>query len=555
MHKQTLALWVLLLLVAELAHASPIGSAFTYQGRLCDGGAPANGYYDFTFKLYANPSDVTALIETTLPFVLVTTGLFTTNIDFGLDDPFDGTGARWLEISARSNGVGGYVALTPRQELKPTPFAIYAKHAGSATTAYSAAWGGLTGIPAGFDDGVDNDTTYTAGEGLTLFAGAFHVSTNFFNGRYWALDGNAGTTPGTHFLGTRGNQALELKANASRVLRLEPNTSEAPNVIGGSRFNEVGAGAVGATIAGGGAGNYSGSFLTNKILSDFGSIGGGSRQLIERGANSSTIAGGYYNAIGTNANAGAIGGGRYNSIDTGTRDAVVAGGYDNDIGADADYAAMAGGTLNKIGASAARSFIGAGHGNTIASNANNSVIAGGSHNYIGANSPFSSIGGGTNNTTDADSATIPGGRAAYARNYGQLAYASGQLSSPGDAQTSVHVLRAIQTTGAGELFLDGDNRRMAIPRNSTWTFDILVVGRSHNGVCSGCQIRGVVENSAGAAAFVGTPQMDLLGPVPAPWAVTVNVIGDALAINTLAFNDRPVRWVATVRTAEITYTP
>jgi hypothetical protein len=389
---------------------------------------------------------------------------------------------------------------------------------------------------------------------------------------FWQRGGNAGTTPGTHFLGTTDNQALELKVNGSRAFRLEPNSSLAPNVIGGARPNEVGAGVVGATIAGGGAGSFSGSVLTNKILSDFGSIGGGSRQLVERGANSSTIAGGYFNEIGTNANAGAIGGGRYNSIGAGTRDAVIAGGYDNDIGADADYAAVAGGTLNKIGVSAARSFIGAGHGNTIASNAYNSVIAGGygnevgtnaqygfigggSHNTIGTNSPFSSIGGGTNNLIDADSATIPGGRAAYARNYGQLAYASGQLTSPGDAQTSVHVLRTTQTTGAGELFLDGYNRRMTIPRDSAWTFDILVVARSQSGASYGWQIRGVVENSAGAAAFVGTPKTDLLGAVPAQWVVTVNVIGDALAITTLAFQDRPIRWVATVRTAEITYTP
>ena len=29
------------------------GTAFTYQGRLNDGNAPANGIYDFTFALYA----------------------------------------------------------------------------------------------------------------------------------------------------------------------------------------------------------------------------------------------------------------------------------------------------------------------------------------------------------------------------------------------------------------------------------------------------------------------------------------------------------------------
>lgn len=31
------------------------GNAFTYQGYLTDGGSPANGFYDFSFSLYAVP--------------------------------------------------------------------------------------------------------------------------------------------------------------------------------------------------------------------------------------------------------------------------------------------------------------------------------------------------------------------------------------------------------------------------------------------------------------------------------------------------------------------
>ena len=38
----------------------------------------------------------------------------------------------------------------------------------------------------------------------------------------WSLTGNAGTAPGTNFLGTTDNEALELRANGKRALRLEP---------------------------------------------------------------------------------------------------------------------------------------------------------------------------------------------------------------------------------------------------------------------------------------------------------------------------------------------
>ena len=41
-------------------------------------------------------------------------------------------------------------------------------------------------------------------------------------GGVWSLNGNSGTTPGTNFLGTTDNQALELKVNGQRALRIEP---------------------------------------------------------------------------------------------------------------------------------------------------------------------------------------------------------------------------------------------------------------------------------------------------------------------------------------------
>ena len=52
------ALAVLLAAVAYagVAAAQPLGTAFTYQGRLTDAGNPANGSYDFRFTLYDAPT-------------------------------------------------------------------------------------------------------------------------------------------------------------------------------------------------------------------------------------------------------------------------------------------------------------------------------------------------------------------------------------------------------------------------------------------------------------------------------------------------------------------
>src|SRR5262249_51919885 len=56
--------------------------------------------------------------------------------------------------------------------------ATSAQTAQTANVANSVAWANITGIPAGFADGVDNDTTYSAGTGLSL-SGANQFSVNF----------------------------------------------------------------------------------------------------------------------------------------------------------------------------------------------------------------------------------------------------------------------------------------------------------------------------------------------------------------------------------------
>ncbi len=148
---------------------APLGTSFTYQGRLTDGGAPANGTYDFTFALYDDPTGGTQVGGTVMKDdVSVNDGLFTVTLDFG--NVFNGT-ALYLEIGVRpGSDTGAYTTLTPRQPLTAAPYAGYALR---------APWSGLTGVPAGFADGVDNDTTYTAGDGLTLAGAQFSLSPSY----------------------------------------------------------------------------------------------------------------------------------------------------------------------------------------------------------------------------------------------------------------------------------------------------------------------------------------------------------------------------------------
>ncbi len=124
------------------------GTTFTYQGSLTDGGVSANGEYDMQFSLYDALSAGSPVGSTiTKADVTVTDGLFTVELDFG--NVFDGS-ALWLEISVRAgSSTGAYTTLSPRQALTATPYAQFA---------LGAPWDGLTGVPAGFSDGLDNDS-------------------------------------------------------------------------------------------------------------------------------------------------------------------------------------------------------------------------------------------------------------------------------------------------------------------------------------------------------------------------------------------------------------
>ncbi len=116
--------------------AAPVGPAFTYQGKLADGGNPAQGIYDLRFALYDALAGGTQVGSSlTNAATSVTNGYFTVTLDFGA--VFAGN-ARWLEIGVRTNGSGAFATLAPRQPLTPSPYALYAPSAGAAATATTA---------------------------------------------------------------------------------------------------------------------------------------------------------------------------------------------------------------------------------------------------------------------------------------------------------------------------------------------------------------------------------------------------------------------------------
>ena len=326
--------------------------------------------------------------------------------------------ARWLDIGVRTNGsAAAFTMLAPRQPLIPTPYALYAPSAGTATIASAVSPGVITG--AGIQDGavtaakvasgqvvkslngLSDAVTLSAGANVTLTTNGNSLQLSSSGGATsgWALGGNGGTTS-ANFLGTTDNHALELRVNGQRALWLYPTTGS-PSLIGGYAGNTIEGGVVGATIAGGG--NAGG---INYVFDSYGAVGGGagntagnndglvngeSYATVAGGVNnvasgfSATVAGGEYNqASDFDAT---IGGGNGNSaIGFGS---TIAGGFGNGAG---QFSSVAGGDSNN--AEADNSSIGGGYGNYAPGLFG--TIAGGAVNI--SSGPYATIGGGTNNT-------------------------------------------------------------------------------------------------------------------------------------------------------------
>jgi hypothetical protein len=250
-----------LLLVPAPAPAQPVGTGFTYQGRLMDGGGPANGGYDLQFVVYDAPTGgLPAGPVQTLDDVLVAGGLFTVRLDVGA---VFGDATRWLEVGVRPGAsTGPYALLSPRQELTSVPAAL------------AAPWPGVSGKPPGFADGVDDDSggdvsSVTAGTGLTGGGASgelsFALSFGSGGGAGTASRGDhthfgqewVGAAPGAPGLAVLGNSPIGLYTQAglgSGAIGLRATaTSDGGTGVSGTTLGAAGIGVLGLDAATSGA--------------------------------------------------------------------------------------------------------------------------------------------------------------------------------------------------------------------------------------------------------------------------------------------------------------
>jgi hypothetical protein len=368
----TLAITLLLgIFNLQLVTLHAQGTGFTYQGQLTANGNPANGSYDVKFTLFATNVNGTAIGgPVTNSAVGVTNGLFTTLVKFSAG-VFNGS-SNWLEIGVSTNGLNSFTTLNPRQQVTPTPYALFSVNASNVLGTVPA--GQLSGtIPVAILPTV----VITNGASNVNFSGTFTGNgsglTNLNASKISSGVIAQSVLPGFQpiYYSTIGG------GNGNSV------SSDYYETVGGGVENA--AGAQTATISGGGY-NTANSFGA--------AVGGGN----DNGASSvnATVSGGYYNTA--SGYESAIGGGYYNT----------ASGY---------YATVGGGQTNT--ASGQNATVGGGYNNIV--NNLNATVGGGFGNIVGGDG--ATVGGGYGNTANGLYATVSGGNANGAS--GQYAIAAG----------------------------------------------------------------------------------------------------------------------------------
>jgi hypothetical protein len=151
-------------------------------------------------------------------------------------------------------------------------------------------------------------------------------------------------------------------------------------------------------------------------------------------------------------------------------------------------------------------------------------------------------------TTDGTNLTVAG----------VITESGGDFSVSGDAVSKQYVLRNSTTNATPtELFLNGSSTRMTMTLDSTWKFDVHVVGRRTDvdGESAGFHIEGCIDinTSTSSCSLVGSVLKTIVAKDNANWDVDVFANSTVGALNIVVTGEaaKNIKWVAFVRTIEV----
>jgi hypothetical protein len=433
---------------------SALSPAFTYQGRLTDGGSPAQGSYDLRFFLYDAANDggqVGATLD--LPAVPVANGLFTVVLDFG-SSPFAGS-RRWLEVHVSPAGAGTYEPLLPRQEVTASPQALYSLQSAFSQTAASVPVGG---VPAGSDNYVQNTITPQAGAsfnvagsgtvGGALSAGSVTSSTQYnIGGNRVLAAGGQNVFVGIGTGAVNGGFGNVFVGNLAGTV----NTTGVNNTFLGTDTGRTNSTGQGNTFVGRSSG------FDNTTGNNNTALGVDSSRFNTTGSNNTYIGNrsGYTSSLASNNTFLGYRTGEVNLAVDNVFVGVLAG-FSNTTGPDNVFVGRSAGQLNTTGAS--NTFVGAqaGRDNTTAEGGTFLGHFAGVNNTTGLQNSFVGDRAGQSNTVGANNTFVGGLAGAGSNGTGNtfVGAEAGQATTNGGNNTFLGVFAGeVNTTGGNNTFL------------------------------------------------------------------------------------------------------
>ncbi len=161
-----------------------------------------------------------------------------------------------------------------------------------------------------------------------------------------------------------------------------------------------------------------------------------------------------------------------------------------------------------------------------------------------------------NNVIASDFNTLATGGRSRAALFGMRAHSSGQFSTQGDAQhTELQWFGTTADATATEIFLNGSSTHAILPSNTTWAFEVVVVGRQVSGAGRFHDrfVGSISKDTTAGSAALDVAVTETAIKTQAGWAATVtaDTVNGSLKITVTGAAATNVRWVAWMRAVQV----
>lgn len=143
-------------------------------------------------------------------------------------------------------------------------------------------------------------------------------------------------------------------------------------------------------------------------------------------------------------------------------------------------------------------------------------------------------------------------------NSNQLIFSNGSFSNKGDAQTSLFILRGESFDNSPvELYLDGLSAKLILKNNTSYFFNVKLLGRDTSGNTVAMVTDGAAKRGANASTvkLAGNPHtkliIDEIGV--GDMKFEVSIMNGSLKFYVVGKNSTNIRWIARVELSELSF--